>query len=58
MFIAGIIVLIVWRYNQNFSGLYCTCSRPYPDPEDSSPPDQMIQVRASALHAKWYAAVA
>jgi len=22
------------KYNQNFSGLYCECSRPYPDPED------------------------
>jgi len=22
------------KYNQNFKGLYCTCSRPYPDPED------------------------
>jgi len=21
-------------YNQNFKGLYCVCSRPYPDPED------------------------
>lgn len=20
-------------YNQNFRGLYCTCQRPYPDPE-------------------------
>uniref|UniRef100_A0A1B6CHA3 Putative E3 ubiquitin-protein ligase UBR7 n=1 Tax=Clastoptera arizonana TaxID=38151 RepID=A0A1B6CHA3_9HEMI len=30
------------RYNQNFQGLYCTCKRPYPDPEDSIP-DEMIQ---------------
>jgi len=30
------------KYNQNFSGVYCTCSRPYPDPEDTEP-DQMIQ---------------
>ncbi|KAG2457718.1 BTBD7 protein, partial [Polypterus senegalus] len=22
------------KYNQNFFGLYCTCKRPYPDPED------------------------
>lgn len=22
------------HYNQNFKGLYCTCHRPYPDPED------------------------
>ena len=21
-------------YNQNFGGVYCTCSRPYPDPDD------------------------
>ncbi|GFO41329.1 ubiquitin protein ligase e3 component n-recognin 7 (putative) [Plakobranchus ocellatus] len=30
------------RYNQNFCGLYCTCSRPYPDEEDSVE-DEMIQ---------------
>jgi len=30
------------KYNQNFSGLYCTCSRPYPDPEDPVS-DCMIQ---------------
>ncbi|XP_055638651.1 putative E3 ubiquitin-protein ligase UBR7 [Toxorhynchites rutilus septentrionalis] len=29
-------------YNQNFSGLYCICKRPYPDPEDTTP-DEMIQ---------------
>lgn len=29
-------------YNQNFRGLYCTCSRPYPDPEDEVD-DEMIQ---------------
>ncbi|XP_037052410.1 putative E3 ubiquitin-protein ligase UBR7 [Bradysia coprophila] len=29
-------------YNQNFSGLYCTCHRPYPDAEDSIE-DEMIQ---------------
>lgn len=29
-------------YNQNFSGLYCTCHRPYPDPEDPVD-DEMIQ---------------
>ena len=29
-------------YNQNFRGLYCTCSRPYPDPEDPVE-DLMIQ---------------
>jgi len=30
------------QYNQNFKGLYCICSRPYPDPEDSIV-DEMIQ---------------
>lgn len=29
-------------YNQNFSGVYCTCHRPYPDPDDSIE-DEMIQ---------------
>lgn len=29
-------------YNQNFSGVYCTCQRPYPDPEDTID-DEMIQ---------------
>ncbi|CAL1527803.1 unnamed protein product [Lymnaea stagnalis] len=30
------------RYNQNFKGVYCSCARPYPDPEDSIE-DEMIQ---------------
>ncbi|XP_075872583.1 putative E3 ubiquitin-protein ligase UBR7 [Nelusetta ayraudi] len=30
------------KYSQNFFGLYCTCSRPYPDPEDQVE-DEMIQ---------------
>jgi len=30
------------KYNQNFRGLYCTCARPYPDPEDPVE-DTMIQ---------------
>nr|CAG4651906.1 EOG090X07TK [Triops cancriformis] len=30
------------QYNHNFRGLYCTCNRPYPDPEDDTP-DEMIQ---------------
>lgn len=30
------------RYNHNYSGLYCCCSRPYPDPEDMVE-DDMIQ---------------
>jgi len=29
-------------YSHNFSGLYCTCERPYPDPEDKVV-DEMIQ---------------
>ncbi|KAJ8913423.1 hypothetical protein NQ315_017167 [Exocentrus adspersus] len=29
-------------YNQNFSGFYCVCHRPYPDPEDPVP-DEMVQ---------------
>ncbi|KAK4886651.1 hypothetical protein RN001_002922 [Aquatica leii] len=30
------------HYNQNFCGKYCSCNRPYPDPEDSVE-DEMIQ---------------
>ncbi|KAF5889802.1 putative E3 ubiquitin-protein ligase UBR7, partial [Clarias magur] len=30
------------KYSHNFFGLYCTCERPYPDPEDQVP-DEMIQ---------------
>ncbi|KAJ1519581.1 hypothetical protein ONE63_004856 [Megalurothrips usitatus] len=30
------------KYNQNFLGVYCTCKRPYPDPEDTND-DEMIQ---------------
>ncbi|XP_028398643.1 putative E3 ubiquitin-protein ligase UBR7 [Dendronephthya gigantea] len=30
------------RYNQNFKGLYCSCHRPYPDPDDEIE-DEMIQ---------------
>lgn len=30
------------QYNQNFKGLYCTCKRPYPDPDDHVD-DEMIQ---------------
>ncbi|KAM3918827.1 putative E3 ubiquitin-protein ligase UBR7 [Leptodactylus fuscus] len=30
------------KYNENFFGLYCTCKRPYPDPDDEIP-DEMIQ---------------
>lgn len=37
-------------YNQNFSGVYCTCHRPYPDPEDTID-DEMIQC---ILCEDWY----
>lgn len=30
------------EYNHNFRGAYCTCQRPYPDPEDPTD-DEMIQ---------------
>lgn len=30
------------KYNQNFKGSYCTCFRPYPDPDDEVE-DEMIQ---------------
>lgn len=29
-------------YNHNYTGLYCTCKKPYPDPEDLNP-DEMVQ---------------
>ncbi|KAG8236040.1 hypothetical protein J437_LFUL015418, partial [Ladona fulva] len=29
-------------YNDNFIGIYCTCKRPYPDPDDDTD-DEMIQ---------------
>ncbi|CAD5121406.1 DgyrCDS9926 [Dimorphilus gyrociliatus] len=29
-------------YNHNYDGVYCICSRPYPDPEDTSE-DEMVQ---------------
>lgn len=29
------------KYNQNFDGTYCTCARPYPDPEGDD--DEMLQ---------------
>ncbi|XP_013391546.1 putative E3 ubiquitin-protein ligase UBR7 [Lingula anatina] len=37
-------------YNQNFRGVYCTCSRPYPDVEDSVE-DEMIQC---VICEDWY----
>ena len=30
------------KYNQNYKGLYCSCARPYPDPEDDIE-DDMLQ---------------
>lgn len=32
-------------YNQNFDGLYCSCHRPYPDPDptNDAADDPMIQ---------------
>ncbi|XP_011671114.2 putative E3 ubiquitin-protein ligase UBR7 [Strongylocentrotus purpuratus] len=38
------------QYNHNFTGVYCTCNRPYPDPEDSNE-DEMIQC---VLCEDWY----
>ncbi|XP_065159058.1 putative E3 ubiquitin-protein ligase UBR7 [Atheta coriaria] len=37
-------------YNQNFTGLYCTCHKPYPDPEDPIE-DDMIQC---VICEDWY----
>ncbi|KAK7881063.1 hypothetical protein WMY93_032335 [Mugilogobius chulae] len=43
------------KYSHNFFGLYCTCSRPYPDPEDQEE-DQMIQcvVCEDWLHGRFH----
>jgi len=30
------------KYSQNFRGLYCTCAKPYPDPDDDVD-DEMVQ---------------
>lgn len=38
------------KYNQNFQGLYCTCARPYPDPDDDIE-DEMIQC---VICEDWY----
>ncbi|KAG0716404.1 putative E3 ubiquitin-protein ligase UBR7 [Chionoecetes opilio] len=38
------------KYNHNFRGKYCTCQRPYPDPEDPNE-DEMIQC---CLCEDWY----
>lgn len=37
-------------YNQNFTGVYCTCARPYPDPDDDIE-DDMI---SCALCEDWF----
>ncbi|XP_061602875.1 putative E3 ubiquitin-protein ligase UBR7 [Cololabis saira] len=41
------------KYSHNFFGVYCTCRRPYPDPDDQEE-DEMIQcvVCEDWLHAK------
>ena len=39
------------KYNQNFNGVYCTCHRPYPDPEDPIP-DEMIQCILCEVRSK------
>jgi len=31
------------KYGHNFLGLYCTCRRPWPDPNDYDPKDSMFQ---------------
>lgn len=38
------------QYNHNFDGLYCTCNRPYPDPEDTVN-DEMLQC---VICEDWY----
>uniref|UniRef100_A0A182R0X4 UBR-type domain-containing protein n=1 Tax=Anopheles farauti TaxID=69004 RepID=A0A182R0X4_9DIPT len=38
------------RYNQNFSGMYCICHRPSPDPENDVP-DVMVQC---VICEDWY----
>lgn len=47
------------KYTQNFFGLYCTCSRPYPDPDDQVE-DEMIQcvVCEDWLHGRHLGCVA
>ena len=30
-------------YNQNFTGVYCTCKRPYPDPDCTEDVGEMLQ---------------
>lgn len=38
------------QYNHNFDGVYCTCERPYPDPEDTVN-DEMLQC---VICEDWY----
>ncbi|XP_058808215.1 putative E3 ubiquitin-protein ligase UBR7 [Phymastichus coffea] len=38
------------KYNQNYDGVYCTCARPYPDPE-ATESDEMIQC---TICEDWY----
>ncbi|KAL6441921.1 hypothetical protein ACFW04_002357 [Cataglyphis niger] len=44
------------KYNQNFDGVYCTCARPYPDPEGDE--DDMFQctICEDWYHLKLYTA--
>ena len=45
-------------YNHNFNGSYCTCNKPYPDPEDTNP-DDMVQciICEDWLHGKVFSNV-
>lgn len=37
------------KYSHNFFGLYCTCERPYPDPEDKVNPDTPQMLSAAFI---------
>jgi len=37
------------QYGHNFRGLYCTCNRPYPDPEDEVR-SEWLRKRTAALY--------
>lgn len=48
-------------YNHNYSGVYCTCKRPYPDPDESAETsgDEMVQCVVCedwyhTRHLGWY----
>eukprot|EP00899_Mesostigma_viride_P008538 jgi/Mesvir1/17686/Mv07866-RA.1 len=48
------------HYNQNFVGLYCSCHRPYPDPElesgegEGGHPEDMGDMRQCVVCEDWY----